>query len=65
MSFEATEHLQGPEIKSQQLAAVAVAAGEAAEHVDRQTLALCFQVIERLARETTEHIKMTESYLNY
>ena len=60
MTYDANEHLQCAEIKAQQLTAVATAAGEAAEQIDRTTLALCFQVIEQLGRECQKHINQAE-----
>ena len=60
MTYDANEHLQCAEIKAQQLTAVATAAGEAAEQIDRATLALCFQVIEQLGRECQKHINQAE-----
>ncbi|MBV7264344.1 hypothetical protein KCG43_20235 [Photobacterium sp. WH24] len=60
MKFDASEHLQGAEITSQQLTAIAVAAGESADQLDQNTLALCFQVIERLGRECQAHLKQVE-----
>lgn len=60
MNFDANEHLQCAEVKAQQLTAVATAAGEAAEQIDQATLALCFQVIERLGRECQKHINQAE-----
>ena len=54
------EHLESVEIKEQQLTAIATVTGEAAEKVEHGTLALCFQVIERLGRECLLHIEQTE-----
>lgn len=64
MNFDANEHLQCAEVKVQQLTAVATVAGEAAEQIDQATLALCFQVIERLGRECQKHISQAEITTN-
>tara|TARA_B100001059_G_scaffold236796_1_gene290476 strand:- start:14134 stop:14331 length:198 start_codon:yes stop_codon:yes gene_type:complete len=64
MNFDANEHLQRAEVKTQQLTAVATAAGESAEQIDQPTLALCFQVIERLGRECQKHIQKAETVNN-
>ena len=60
MNYDANEHLQCAEVKVQQLTAVATAAGEAAEQIDRSSLMLCFQVIEQLGRECRKHINQAE-----
>ncbi|MEZ8316619.1 hypothetical protein AB6C44_23705 [Vibrio splendidus] len=64
MNYDANEHLQCADLKAQQLTAVATVAGEAAEHINQPTLALCFQVIERLGRECQKHLTQAENANN-
>ncbi|AUI87554.1 hypothetical protein BS333_14135 [Vibrio azureus] len=65
MNDDVIEHLQHAEYKTQQLTAVATAVGEAAEQIDQTTLALCFQVIERLGRECQNHLAQVEAASNH